>query len=83
MIFDLNAIAVGEVRGGYVKVACEQVPNWNSRVFLSDKTDCFGIRRAMLDWRMTDIDRRTIKHMVIGFGRATRDHACRVDGKSM
>ena len=55
--------------GGYVQVASEQVPNRNSRVFLSNDVDRFGLRQVALDWQITDIDRRTIKNSVIAFGR--------------
>jgi choline dehydrogenase-like flavoprotein len=54
--------------GGYLKVESEQVPNPDSRVFLSDDTDRFGLRRVALDWRIADIDRRTIKSLVVAVG---------------
>jgi choline dehydrogenase-like flavoprotein len=37
----------------------EQAPNPESRVMLDEARDAFGLRRAMLDWRMLAIDRRT------------------------
>ncbi|NKB48297.1 MAG: FAD-dependent oxidoreductase [Alphaproteobacteria bacterium] len=55
--------------GGYLRVASEQQPNPSSRVSLSDDTDKFGLRRPALDWQISALDRHTIKHMVIGFGR--------------
>ena len=54
---------------GYLWVASEQVPNPKSRVLLTEETDRFGLRRAGLDWRATDIDRRTIKQMIATFSR--------------
>ena len=53
---------------GYLRVSCEQVPNRNSRVLLAEEKDRFGMRRAALDWRTTDVERRTIKLMVTAFG---------------
>ena len=38
----------------------EQSPNPCSRVTLSDDTDSLGMRRVRLDWKMSDIDRRTL-----------------------
>ena len=34
----------------------EQVPNPDSRVFLSDKRDSLGVRRLVVDWRVTELD---------------------------
>lgn len=40
-------------------VACEQVPNSKSRVFLSDACDATGMRRSVLDWHLTEAEIRT------------------------
>ena len=40
--------------------ACEQAPNPDSRVTLSDETDALGLRRSRLDWRLTEQDRRSL-----------------------
>lgn len=37
----------------------EQAPNPDSRVLLDDKRDAFGLNRARLDWKTTELDRRT------------------------
>ncbi len=37
----------------------EQAPNPESRVLLSNSTDALGMRRARLDWRLTDLDWKT------------------------
>ena len=37
----------------------EQAPNPDSRVTLGDDTDALGQRRVDLDWRLTELDRRT------------------------
>jgi choline dehydrogenase-like flavoprotein len=39
----------------------EQVPNPDSRVYLSHKLDRFGLRRVALDWRLSPLDRRGIE----------------------
>ena len=41
----------------------EQVPNRSSRVLLDTARDALGARRALLDWRLTDQDRRTFAQM--------------------
>jgi choline dehydrogenase-like flavoprotein len=38
----------------------EQSPNPCSRIILSNEKDSLGIRRACLDWKLADIDRRTL-----------------------
>ena len=35
---------------------CEQIPNPDSRVSLSNDRDCFGQNRVQLDWRLSPID---------------------------
>jgi len=42
-------------------VDLEQVPNADSRVTLSDKRDVLGQRGAIVDWRLTELERRTAK----------------------
>jgi choline dehydrogenase-like flavoprotein len=38
----------------------EQAPNPDSRVYLDDEVDELGIRRIALDWRLGDLERRTL-----------------------
>jgi choline dehydrogenase-like flavoprotein len=46
---------------GYLLVRkSEQAPNWASRVSLQHERDDFGLHRVQLDWRMLQIDRRTV-----------------------
>ena len=40
---------------------CEPAPNPDSRVMLSDQKDALGQRRARLDWRLSPLDKRTIR----------------------
>ena len=51
-----------ETQGAWVSVGCrsEQVPNPDSRVTLSSETDALGMPRLVLDWRLTEQDRRSI-----------------------
>jgi len=43
-----------------VTVHGEQSPNPESRVTLTNERDRFGMRRIRLDWRLTDLDRRSV-----------------------
>jgi choline dehydrogenase-like flavoprotein len=43
-----------------IQVAMIPVPNPDSRVLLSDKTDALGLRRVKLDWRLTELDKRSV-----------------------
>jgi choline dehydrogenase-like flavoprotein len=40
---------------------CEQAPNPESRVVLTDQVDRLGLRRIGLDWRLTALDKHTIR----------------------
>jgi choline dehydrogenase-like flavoprotein len=54
---DLGGAEVGEMRG--LQLRCEQLPNPDSRVTLVDREDATGVRRVRLDWRFTELDRRS------------------------
>jgi choline dehydrogenase-like flavoprotein len=47
----------------------EQAPNHDSRVMLSSERDRFGVPRAKVDWRVSDLDRRTIQAMSRSVGQ--------------
>jgi choline dehydrogenase-like flavoprotein len=51
----------------------EQVPNPDSRVVLNTEKDALGLPRLKLDWRLTELDKRSIRviHQLVGeeFGR--------------
>ncbi len=51
----------------------EQAPHPDSRVTLSDAVDALGLRRARIDWRLTDTDRRTIAEGAEAIGDALSD----------
>jgi choline dehydrogenase-like flavoprotein len=66
-LVDLAELAYGSVRYGQVpierievRVAMIPVPNPDSRVLLSDETDALGLRRVKLDWRLTELDKRSV-----------------------
>jgi choline dehydrogenase-like flavoprotein len=50
----------GESQRFVVYARTEQSPNPCSRVTLSDERDSLGMRRVCLDWKMSDIDRKTL-----------------------
>lgn len=47
----------GEVR---IRSRCEQAPNPDSRIALSEETDALGLPRVEAHWRLGDLDRRSI-----------------------
>lgn len=57
----------------FFKTLSEQAPNPSSRVTLSDEEDALGKRRVRMDWRLTDMDKKTIDVLTttlgIEFGR--------------
>lgn len=54
----------GRVRSWRIKLVTEQVPNRDSRVVLSDERDRLGMRKAALDWRLTEHDTRSLAEVV-------------------
>ena len=54
-------------------VDTEQAPNADSRVTLDTEVDALGMRRARLDWRITDLEYRTLtgfaRHLAAEFER--------------
>jgi choline dehydrogenase-like flavoprotein len=39
----------------------EQVPNPDSRITLGDRTDALGLPQVRVDWRLSELDRRTLR----------------------
>lgn len=56
-------------RTGALYFMNEQMPNPESRVTLSSKRDAFGLEKARVNWRLSPIDKHSIRVMVhtIGF----------------
>lgn len=66
------------IKGANIDLNFEQQPNPDSRVSLGQDIDAFGQRRVTLDWRFTEIERRTARRALalaasefarIGLGR--------------
>ena len=47
----------------------EQAPNPSSRITLSAETDAMGMPRAILDWQLTELDKRSIRTYYKVLGR--------------
>ncbi|MGH6916635.1 MAG: GMC family oxidoreductase, partial [Geminicoccaceae bacterium] len=54
---------------GTLRAVAEQVPNANSRLRLSNDKDGFGLRRVALDWRLSPLDKTTIRVVGLELGR--------------
>ena len=50
-------------------VRAEQAPNPDSRVTLTDERDATGVPRVALDWRLSEIDVRSVSVLVEALGR--------------
>ena len=64
----------------------EQAPNRQSRIYLSNNVDRFGIPQLKVDWRTGEADRRTIDGTVNLFRKAIADSGCgefRFDGETV
>jgi choline dehydrogenase-like flavoprotein len=54
--------------GLYLSVRGEQAPNPASRVLLMDERDALGMPRLALDWRFSELDKRTLRLVAAGLG---------------
>jgi choline dehydrogenase-like flavoprotein len=54
---------------GVLRIAQEALPNPDSRVTLGSERDAFGLRRVVLDWRLSELDVQTMRTAVTAFGR--------------
>ena len=69
LLSDMNHIAIFSYERAFyrasdlatVTLVVEQAPNPSSRVTLADEVDALGMRRALLDWRLGEGERRTVK----------------------
>lgn len=52
-----------------IHTRCEQAPNPNSRVVLINEVDRLGLQRIGLDWRLTELDKHTIRTATKILGR--------------
>jgi choline dehydrogenase-like flavoprotein len=44
----------------YLGICGEQSPNSESRIYLGEERDILGMRRAVVDWRLTNLERHSI-----------------------
>lgn len=59
----------GEIRDGFIKMISGSAPSADSRVALGEERDRFGMRRANLDWRLGDAEKRTVKTAMLAIAR--------------
>lgn len=74
---DLPGIASGLIRHlrhqtGALYVMSEQFPNPDSRVTLSHRKDALGLEQARVDWRLSPIDKRSIRVLIDEIGHEFR-----------
>ncbi|MGQ0619023.1 MAG: FAD-dependent oxidoreductase [Panacagrimonas sp.] len=53
-----------ERQGLYLSMRAEQAPNPDSRVRITRDRDALGVPRIELDWRLSEIDKRTLRVLV-------------------
>jgi len=53
---------------GLIAIHAEQSLQRDSRIMLGDETDAFGLRRIVFDWRLGEIDLRTMRTAVLELG---------------
>ncbi|NVD39849.1 GMC family oxidoreductase [Ensifer sp. HO-A22] len=49
-----------KLSGLRIEAICEQAPDPSSRITLSDRKDRFGVPLAKIDWRIGDLERKTL-----------------------
>lgn len=47
----------------FLRVDTEQKPERDSRLYLSEQRDDFGLQRVIIDWRVSDSERRTVNRV--------------------
>jgi choline dehydrogenase-like flavoprotein len=57
-----------------VAMVLEQLPNPDSRVVLSSRSDCFGRPMARLDWRLMEADRHAWQAVLAALGEDLQRH---------
>jgi choline dehydrogenase-like flavoprotein len=60
--------------GLYAVIRAEQAPNPDSRIVLTDDRDALGMPRIALDWRLSAIDKDSIRILMKAFDEELRDH---------
>jgi len=54
---------------GTIGTLIEQAPNLKSRITLSEKKDIYGLKKANLDWQISEYDRRTIRQIGLSMAK--------------
>ena len=52
----------------HLRTRLEQAPNPDSRLTLSQERDALGVPRLRLDWRLTELERRTVRALAMTIG---------------
>lgn len=50
---------------GYIKIAAESAPNPASRITIGTEVDKLGLKRTVLNWQLTELDKSTFKKITI------------------
>jgi choline dehydrogenase-like flavoprotein len=58
---------------GKIWTEFEQLPSKNSRVYLSDEKDSLGLRKAIIDWNVTEIDIDSYRRSAIQLAKSFSD----------
>jgi len=61
----LKRLLSGDLAKGRLTIVnyCEQLPNWESRVYLSTRRDRLGSHKLVVDWRIGSDERRSIARL--------------------
>ena len=59
-MFDFNCSG-----DGVITTLCEQSPNKGSRITLGNEKDSLGLRRAVLNWDINELDKRTMRILAV------------------
>ena len=62
--FVQNQVILEENGPIYLGIQCEPAPDPESRVFLSEEKDALGSPKVKIDWKLGDLDARTIEVFV-------------------
>lgn len=52
-----------KVAGFHLQVMCEQFPNPDSRITLSDRRDALGMKIPRIDWRVSEVEARAVRRI--------------------
>lgn len=61
-----------DLQGIYAVVRAEQAPNPDSRVRLGHDQDALGVRRAVLDWQISELDKHSVRVTMEAFDTELR-----------